>query len=71
MTQAHSPGSPPPSQGAPIDVWSSFEGSWSSGFEVAEVVDTADGTRVRVRRLHDGAVLPALFATDQINAGGA
>jgi hypothetical protein len=62
---------PPPPQGSAIAVWSSFEGSWSSGFEIAEVLQTSEGPRVRVRRVSDGAVLPALFAADQVTAGGA
>jgi hypothetical protein len=62
---------PPPPQGSAIAVWSSFEGSWSSGFEIAEVLHTDDGPQVRVRRVSDGAVLPALFPADQVTAGGA
>ncbi len=40
--------------GAPVEVGTTFTGSWSSGFEIAEVV--AEG--YRLRRLSDGAVLP-------------
>jgi hypothetical protein len=35
-------------------VYSAFNNSWASGFEIAEVVD--DG--YRVRRVSDGALLP-------------
>lgn len=53
--------------GAAVSVRSRFEGSWVRGFEVAEVLDTATGTCFRLRRTSDGAVLPALFGTDEVD----
>lgn len=48
--------------GTPIDVRSRYVGSWSRGFEVAEIV----GDAYRVRRLSDGSVLPTEFSSDDV-----
>ena len=48
--------------GTPVDVRSRYVGSWSRGFEVAEIV----GDAYRVRRLSDGSVLPSEFASDDV-----
>lgn len=48
--------------GTPVDVRSRYLGSWSRGFEVAEIV----GDSYRVRRLSDGSVLPAEFSSDDV-----
>ena len=40
-----------------VEVRNSFDGSWSHGFEVAEI--TNDG--YRIRRSSDGSVLPGEF----------
>jgi hypothetical protein len=48
--------------GTPVDVRSRYVGSWSRGFEVAEIV----GESYRVRRLSDGRVLPAEFSSDDV-----
>lgn len=50
--------------GAKVEVRSRFDGRWSRGFEVAEVL--AHG--YRVRRLSDGALLPSEFDDDEIRA---
>ncbi|TMM14831.1 MAG: hypothetical protein E6G01_12010 [Actinobacteria bacterium] len=50
--------------GTPVDVRSRYVGSWSRGFEVAEIV----GDTYRVRRLSDGSVLPAEFSSDDVRA---
>ena len=50
--------------GTPVDVRSRYVGSWSRGFEVAEIV----GDSYRVRRLSDGSVLPAEFSSDDVRA---
>ena len=46
-----------------VPVRSSFEGHWSGGFEVAEVLPRHATTIVsyRLRRVSDGRVLPAVF----------
>jgi hypothetical protein len=48
--------------GTEVEVRNRFTGEWSVGFEV---VGRADGV-VHVRRLRDGAVLPAAFRNDEI-----
>ena len=48
--------------GTPVDVRSRYVGSWSRGFEVAEVV----GDTYRVRRLSDGRVLPSEFSFEDV-----
>ncbi|HVT75865.1 MAG TPA: hypothetical protein VHD87_02460 [Acidimicrobiales bacterium] len=50
-----------------IEVRNRFDGSWSHGFEIVERLDV-DGAapRLRLRRLSDGHVLPALFSADDI-----
>jgi hypothetical protein len=45
-----------------VEVRNHFDGSWSSGFEVAEV--TEEG--YRIRRASDGSVLPTEFATADV-----
>lgn len=46
-----------PRSGEPVEVYNAFSGDWSTGFVVAE----ATGTGYRLRRISDGAVLPAVF----------
>jgi hypothetical protein len=48
--------------GARVEVRSRYDGSWSRGFEVAEV--TAEG--YRLRRLSDLSVLPMEFDPDDV-----
>jgi hypothetical protein len=48
--------------GTAVDVRSRYLGTWSRGFEVAEIV----GNTYRVRRLSDGSVLPSEFASDDV-----
>jgi hypothetical protein len=43
--------------GARVEVRNRFDGSWATGFEIAEA--TLDGCHVR--RLTDGSVLPSVF----------
>jgi hypothetical protein len=52
-------------QGDRVEVRSRFQREWARGFEIAEVVH-GDGIRYRVRRRNDGAVLPTLFADDEV-----
>jgi len=59
---AHSPG-----EGTMVVVRSRFEGSWSPGFEVVEVLNTDDGPWLRIRRQSDGVVLPVLFRPDEVD----
>jgi hypothetical protein len=50
-----------------IEVRCSFEGTWSPGFEIAEVIlGHDDVVGYRLRRVSDGAILPAVFPTDDI-----
>jgi hypothetical protein len=48
--------------GTEVEVRNRFTGEWSVGFEV---VERADGV-VHVRRLRDGAILPAGFRDEEI-----
>lgn len=48
--------------GTPVDVRSRYMGTWSRGFEVAEIV----GDAYRVRRLSDGSVLPTEFSVEDV-----
>ncbi len=50
--------------GTPVDVRSRYIGTWSRGFEVAEIV----GDTYRVRRLSDGSVLPTEFSVNDVSA---
>ena len=52
-------------QGDRVEVRSRFQREWSRGFEVVEVVD-GDAIRYRVKRRNDDAVLPTLFAEDEV-----
>ena len=52
-------------QGDRVEVRSRFQREWSRGFEIIEVVD-GDAIRYRVKRRHDDAVLPTLFAADEV-----
>lgn len=51
------------SAGTRVDVRSRFVGSWSRGFEVAELVHDRG---YKVRRLSDGTVLPDLFDEEEL-----
>jgi hypothetical protein len=51
---------------APVQVRNRFDGHWSRGFTLAEVINTPEHDRYRVRRVADGAVLPARFTGEDI-----
>ena len=45
-----------------VAVRSRFDGAWCGGFEVADRAHGPDGvSRVQLRRLSDGAILPVWF----------
>lgn len=48
--------------GTRVEVRGRFDGKWSRGFELAEVL--ADG--YRVKRMSDDSVLPAVFEPDDV-----
>ena len=50
----------------PVEVLNQFTNSWSSGFEVAEVLWGMGEYRYRIRRLSDREILPVLFAEDRL-----
>ena len=53
--------------GARVEVRNRFDGSWSTGFEVAEAVPQGDAPATyRVRRVADHAVLNATFRPDDV-----
>ena len=50
--------------GTPVEVRNRFNGSWTRGFEVAQV--TLDAHAYALRRRSDGAVLPGQFSDDEL-----
>jgi hypothetical protein len=66
MSFAVSTGFPDPTYafaiGTSVDVKNRFVGSWSRGFEVAELVE--DG--YLIRRLSDGSVLPDVLSFEEV-----
>ncbi len=53
--------------GVAVQVRTRFDGGWTDGFAVDEVVDCDAGEqRYRLRRVTDGALLPVLFAAADI-----
>ena len=50
------------SVGTKVEVRTGFDGNWTNGFAVAELVDDA----YRIRRRSDNTVLPSSFAADQV-----
>lgn len=51
--------------GLRVDVLSAL-GSWSGGFEIADVVFERGDLGYRLRRLSDGVVLPVTFAGNRL-----
>ncbi len=51
-----------PRVGNRVEVKARFDGTWSKGFEVADIED--DG--YRIRRMTDGGVLPSLFHRNEV-----
>ncbi len=54
-----------------IEVRNRFDGSWSHGFEVIEVIEAVErdsGVRLRLRRLSDRTILPVLFSAEDVIA---
>jgi hypothetical protein len=49
--------------GTRVEVRCRFDGSWATGFELAEPID---GHAWHVRRLSDGSVLPSPFPHDEV-----
>ena len=48
--------------GTRVEVRDRFRGSWSRGFELVDAKEAG----LRVRRVSDGSVLPALFDADDV-----
>jgi hypothetical protein len=48
--------------GMKVEVRNRFDGAWTRGFEVVEVVEGG----YRLTRLSDGSVLPVAFAVDEV-----
>jgi hypothetical protein len=48
--------------GTKVEVRTRFDGTWSQGFEIADVED--DG--YRIKRMTDGTVLPSLFHRHEV-----
>ena len=56
--------------GDEVEVRNRFDRHWVGGFALHAVVGGAAGTRYRIRRHSDGAVLPALFDTTDVRRRG-
>lgn len=52
--------------GDPVEVQNRFDGSWCTGFEIAEVLGSPPHWTYRIRRLSDGEVLPRIFDHDAV-----
>lgn len=50
-----------------VEVQNRFDGRWSRGFEVVDVLHGVGTRHYRIRRLSDGAVLPRLFVEDEVD----
>ena len=61
------PGDVNAATGVDVDVRTRFDGRWSTGFELVEIVCTRTGFRYRVRA-RGGEVLPALFRSEEVRA---
>ena len=57
-------------RGQPIELRNEYTGQWSSGFEVADIVERRQHDRAvteyRVKRSSDGSVIPALFPARRV-----
>jgi hypothetical protein len=49
-------------EGTPVEVWNSYLGKWSRGFEIGEI----SGDGVRLRRRSDGSMLPTVFDNELV-----
>ena len=54
--------------GAAVAVRSRYDGRWVDGFEVVDVDLTGTTPKLQVRRRSDGAVLPVLFAAEDVRS---
>jgi CRP-like cAMP-binding protein len=54
--------------GASVAVRSRYDGRWVDGFEVVDVDLTGATPQLQVRRRSDGAVLPVLFAAEDVRS---
>jgi hypothetical protein len=54
--------------GDPVEVQNRLTGTWSTGFEVEEVVTDAPENHYVIRRWSDGVILPALFNRETVRA---
>jgi hypothetical protein len=57
--------------GTSVSVRTRFDGRWSAGFEVADLLDTdSDYIKYQLRRSTDGAILPVLFPDVDVTPSG-
>jgi hypothetical protein len=54
--------------GARVEVRIRFDGRWRPGFETVALEQDRADVGYRIRRLSDGAVLPALFPAEEVRA---
>ncbi|KAA0234051.1 MAG: hypothetical protein JJLCMIEE_00926 [Acidimicrobiales bacterium] len=63
----NSPTEPAALPGEQVEIRCSFDGSWTSGFEIAEVLATdGSGHKLQIKRVSDGEILPSLFPPDVV-----
>jgi hypothetical protein len=48
--------------GTQVEVKARFDGTWSKGFQIAEIEDEG----YRIRRMTDGSVLPTVFNRNEV-----
>jgi hypothetical protein len=49
-----------------VEVRNRFDGGWTSGHQLEEVIPMAGTEQFRIRRCSDGRVLPGLFSAEEI-----
>ena len=61
-------GTGPLQRGTNVEVRCSFDGAWSTGFEIEQSVTrgTEDLIGYRLKRLSDGALLPIIFPVEDV-----
>jgi hypothetical protein len=58
---------PPLEPGVPVEVRNRFTGQFAGGFEIAErIVEAPTVSKYRLRRITDGAILPAVFNQEDL-----
>ncbi|HET9731086.1 MAG TPA: hypothetical protein VFP54_00290 [Acidimicrobiales bacterium] len=51
-----------------VEVRNRFDGSWSRGYTIAEVILTEDTPQYRLRRFADGTMVPGTFRPEELRS---